>query len=294
MVNAGQIEPSAQWQTAVFLFAGGCILVNAVRGWEQGLMRQATGILAFFAAGFLVWQYTGRMEAFLRPHLPTWILIPVSAVVIWVVSFNSIALVGRLLFKRTRDCESSLVRLTSGLGGAAIGLGYGLLFVFCVLIAMRIVGRIAENQVEIQQSKNENSGVLILSLAKLKNSVELGFGRRMLDWVDPLPRNFYRVLDQSSWILADPETIRKVLEFPGFTRLWKSSQILQIERDPEIAEEVQRGDILGVVTNQKIVALLEDPQMRNVFSSANLDAALDYASTSRPGRRPQLSGMSSP
>jgi uncharacterized membrane protein required for colicin V production len=88
MGSVGHIEASAQWQTAVFLIAAACILVNAVRGWAQGLMRQVTGIVALIAAGFLVLQDTSRMEEFLRPHVPALILVPVSAVVIWTISFQ--------------------------------------------------------------------------------------------------------------------------------------------------------------------------------------------------------------
>jgi hypothetical protein len=281
MVSVGHIEASAQWQTAVFLIAGACILVNAVQGWGQGLMRQGTGIVALLAAGFLVVQSTGRMAEFLRPHVPALFLIPVSVVLIWVVSFNSIVLIGRLLFKRTKDCESSLWLLIYGLGGAAIGVGCGLLFVFCALIGVKIIGRIAEDQVEIQQAKNEGSETLILNLAKLKNSVELGYGGRVLDLVDPFPNHFYRELDQYSRVFADPETIRKLVEYPGFHRIWESPQILEIERDPELAAEVRRGNILGVFTNRKVVALLSDPQIRGVFSQEDLEAALNYALRSR-------------
>src|ERR1700737_2637369 len=119
MVSVGNIEGSGQWQTAVIVIAVAWILANAVRGWGKGLMRQVIGIVALFAAGFLVLHYTGQMKEFLRPHVPALILIPVSAVLIWVLSFNSIVLIGRLLFKRTKDCESSLMRLIYGLGGGA-------------------------------------------------------------------------------------------------------------------------------------------------------------------------------
>jgi Colicin V production protein len=255
-------------------------LVNALRGWRQGLMRQASGIVALFAAGFLVLEYTGPMEEFLQPHVPVLILIPISALVIWVLSFNSIVLIGRLLFKRTKDCESSVSRLTYGLGGAAIGVGYGLLFVFGLLIGVKIIGRIAENQVEIQQTKNEDSGALILYLAKLKNSVELGYGRSLLESVDPFPNRFYRELDEYSRIIADPEAIQKLLAYPGLRWIWESPQILEIERDPEIVEDVRRGNILGVLTNRKVVALLNDPQLRRVFNQGDLDEALNYALTS--------------
>jgi hypothetical protein len=274
MGSVGHIEGSAQWQTAAFIIAVAWILVSAVRGWGKGLMRQLAGIVALFAAGFLVLHYTGEMEEFLRPHVPPLILIFVSAVLIWVVSFNSIVLIGRLFFKRTKDCESSLIRLIYGLGGGAIGVGYGLLFVFCVLIGLKVIGRIAENQVEIQHAKNESSGALILNLAKLKNSVELGYGRRVLESVDPFPSRFYRELDQYSRLIADPEAIQKLLEYPGFRRIWESPQVLEIERDPAIVADVQRGNILGVFTNRKVVALLNDPQIRSIFNQGDLDAAL--------------------
>jgi Colicin V production protein len=283
MGSVGHIEGSAQWQTAAFIIAIAWILVSAVRGWGKGLMRQLAGIVALFAAGFLVLHYTGEMEEFLRPHVPPLILIFVSAVLIWVVSFNSIVLIGRLFFKRTKDCESSLIRLIYGLGGGAIGVGYGLLFVFCVLIGLKVIGRIAENQVEIQHAKNESSGALILNLAKLKNSVELGYGRRVLESVDPFPSRFYRELDQYSRLIADPEAIQKLLEYPGFRRIWESPQVLEIERDPEIVADVQRGNILGVFTNRKVVALLNDPQIRSIFNQGDLDAALNYALTSPAG-----------
>jgi hypothetical protein len=281
MVSVGQIEASPQWQTAVFLLAGGYILWSAVRGWRQGLMRQAIGIFALFAAGFLVLQFTGRLEDLLRSHVPSLILIPVSAVLIWIVSFNTIVLIGQLLFRRTRDCESSFSRLVSGFGGGAIGAGCGFLLVFCALIGVKMIGRLAANQVEIQQARNENSGVFIRNLAKLKNSVELGYGGRLLEWVDPIPSRFYQELDQYSRVIADPGAIQKLLEYPSLRRIWVNPQIIEIERDPEIVSDLQRGDILAVFTNRKVAALLKDPQLRKLFAQGDLDAAFRYSLISR-------------
>jgi hypothetical protein len=294
MVSVGYIEASPQWQTAVFVLAAGYILWTAVRGWRQGLMRQAVGIFALFAAGFLVLQFLGWLEDLLRSRVPSLFLIPVSAVLIWIVSFNLIVLIGRLLFKRTGDCESSFSRLISGFGGAAIGGGCGLLLVFCTLIGLKIMGRIAENQVEIQQVKNENSGVFIRNLAKLKNSVELGYAGQVLEWVDPIPNRFYQELDEYSRVIADPEAIHKLLEYLVFRgqdtslrRIWVNPQIIEIERYPEIISELQRGDILAVFTNGKVAGLLNDPQLRKAFAQGDLDAALHYASTSRDSKAQQ-------
>jgi Colicin V production protein len=281
------MEASAHWQTCFFLLAAVCILLSAVRGWGQGLLRQVVTIVALFTSGLLVLRCTARMEEFLRPHVPGWLLLPVAVAVIWVVSFNSIVLLGRLLFKRTKDCEYPSFRFICGLGGAAIGFGYGCLFVICVLIGVKIVGRIAENQAEIEEARNESPSRPILNIAKLKRSVELGYGRSVIDSVDPLPRRFYRELDQYTWIAADPEAIQKLTEYPGSQRIWESPRFLELRNDPEIRADIQRGDVFGVLTNPKVVALLNDPQLRGAFIRGDLETVLKVASTSRDGVAPR-------
>ena len=281
MAGAGDIQGSHQWQTAVFVVAAVLLFVSAVRGWGKGLMRQLVGIVALFAAGYLVLCYSGLVGEFLRPHLPALLLLPAAALIIWVVSFNLIALIGRLLFKRTKDCQSNSLRLIYGVGGGIIGLGYGLLFVWCMLIALKVFGQIAENQVKMQRMKNESSGAFVLNLAKLKNSVELGSGRAALDSIDPLPSRFYRDLDQYSRVIEDPEAIQKLLEYPGFRRILESPQALEVERDPQIAADVKKGNIIGVFTNRKVIELLNDPHIQSAFTQGDLEAALNYALTSQ-------------
>jgi len=281
MVGVGDIQGSHQWQTAVFVVAAVLLFVSAVRGWGKGLMRQLVGIVALFAAGYLVLCYSGLVGEFLRPHLPALLLLPAAALIIWVVSFNLIVLIGRLLFKRTKDCQSNSLRLIYGVGGGIIGLGYGLLFVWCMLIALKVFGQIAENQVKMQRMKNESSGAFVLNLAKLKNSVELGSGRAVLDSIDPLPSRFYRDLDQYSRVIEDPEAIQKLLEYPGFRRILESPQALEVERDPQIAADVKKGNIIGVFTNRKVIELLNDPHIQSAFTQGDLEAALNYALTSQ-------------
>ena len=281
MVGAADIQGSHQWQTAVFVVAVVWFLVSAVRGWGKGLMRQLVGIVALFAAGYLVLCYSGLVGEFLRPHLPALVLLPLAAVIIWIFSFNLIVLIGRLLFKRTKDYQSTSLRLIYGVGGGVIGLGYGLLFVWCMLIGLRVIGQLAENQVEMQRVKKESPGTFVLNLAKLKNSVELGSGRAVLDSIDPLPRRFYRDLDQYSRVIENPEAIQKLLEYPGFRRLLESPQVLELERDPQVAADIKKGNVLGVLTNRKVIALLNDPQIRSAFTQGDLEAALNYALTSQ-------------
>jgi hypothetical protein len=96
-----------------------------------------------------------------------------------------------------------------------------------------------------------------------------------------LPRRFYRDLDQYSRVLEDPEAIQKLLEYPGFRRALESPQVLELERDPGIAADMKKGNFLGVLTNRKVIALLNDPQIRSAFTQRDLEAALNYALTSQ-------------
>jgi len=281
MAGVVDIRGSPQWQTVVCLIMAAWILVSVIRGWRKGLMRHLVGLVAFLVAGYLALHYADPVSDFLRPHLPALFVLPLAIVLLWILSFNLIVLVGFLLFKRTRDCESPTLRLIYGVGGGIIGLGFALLFVWCFLIGLKVIGHIAENQVEIQQKRNESSGVLILNLAKLKRSVELSDGRDVLDAIDPLPPRFYRDLDQYSRVLEDGEAFRKLLEYPGFRRIFESQQLLALERDPQITADLQKGNLIAVLANRKTLALFNDPQIRRVLTMGNLEGALDYASASR-------------
>jgi hypothetical protein len=275
------------WQGAVMLFSALWVLISMLRGWTNGLMRQLTAIIAFLVAVFLVLHFTSNLAEYLHLEVPSVLQSPVAALLIGIISYNGIFLIGRILFKRTRDHDSLLVRLIYGVGGALIGFGYGTFFIWSLLIGIRVSGRIAENQIEIQRAESEPSGKFILNLAKLKNSIELGIGHSVIDAVDPMRPEFYRELDQYTRLIGNPRVIRKMLEYPGFRAVLQDPKILDLERDPEILADMQSGNLLGVLTNQRVVALLNDRQLRQVFSLKELKAALDFAGNSMNDEKQQ-------
>jgi uncharacterized membrane protein required for colicin V production len=277
MGPASEIQGSPQWQGVMLVVFALWILVSTLRGWTNGLMRQLMAIIAFLVAAFLVLHFTSNLAQYLDREVPQVFQAAVAALLIWIISYYGILLIGRILFKRTRDQDSLLVRLIFGAGGAFLGFVYGLFFIWSILISVRVVGRIAENQVEMQRAESEPSGRLVLSLAKLKNSVELGLGRSIINAVDPAPPAFYRELDQYSRLIGNPRAIRKMLDYPGFHRVLQDPKILDLERDPELLADLRSGNLLGVFSNRKVIALLNDPHLRQVFSLEELKAALDYA-----------------
>lgn len=287
MGPASEIQGSPQLQGVILLCSALWILISMLRGWSTGLMRQLTVIVAFIVATFLVLHFTSNLAAYLHREVPQVFQTPIAALLIWIISYNGILLIGRILFKRTRDHDSMLVRIIYGAGGALLGFAYGLFFIWSMLIGVRLIGRIAENQIEMQWAASEPSDKFVLSLAKLKNSVELGVGRSVINTVDPTPPGFYRELDQYSRLIGNPRAIRKMLDYPGFHRVLQDPKILDLQRDPELLADIQSGNLLAVFSNRKVVALLNDPQLRQVFSLGELKAALDYAGNTSRDDEPQ-------
>ena len=277
MGPASEIQGSPQWQVAVLLCSGLWILISMLRGWTTGLMRQLTAIVAFVVAAFLVLHFTSNLAEYLHRDVPGFFQIPIAALLIWIISYNGILLVGRILFKRTRDQESLPVRIIYGAGGALLGFAYGLFFIWSILMGVRVIGRIAENQIEMQRAESEPSGKFVLNLAKLKNSIELGVGRSVINAVDPTPPAFYRELDQYSRLVGNPRALRKMLDYPGFRGVLQDPKIADLQRDPELLADLKSGNLLGIFSNRKVVALVNDARLRQVFSLGELKAALDYA-----------------
>jgi Colicin V production protein len=287
MGPAAEISGSPHWQFAVVLFSGLWVLISMLRGWTNGLMRQLITIVAFLVAAFLVIHFTSNLAEYLHRQVPPVFQTLVAALLIWIITFNGIFLIGRVLFKQTRDQDSFLMVIIYGVGGALIGFGYGLFFVWSLLIGLRVSGRIAENQIERQRAQSEPSGRFVLNLAKLKNSVELGMGRSVINAVDPVPPAFYRELDQYGRLAGDPRAVRKMLDYPGFREALQNPKIADLGRDPEILAAIQSGNFLEVFSNRRVLALLNDPQLRQIFSAEELKAALDYAGNSPDGEDQQ-------
>ena len=123
MGPASEIQGSPQLQGVVLLCSALWILISMLRGWTTGLMRQLAAIVAFLVAAFLVLHFTSNLAEYLHREVPQVLQTPIAALLIWIISYNGILLVGRILFKRTRDQDSLLVRIVYGAEGALLEIG---------------------------------------------------------------------------------------------------------------------------------------------------------------------------
>jgi hypothetical protein len=272
-------DGSEYWRNVFLALVAGWIFLSFLRGWSQGILRQLLAPLAFVGASAVIVLIAsaGFGSIQLSTQLPASISALLLVVALWLFAYNILVLVGRIVFKRTRDQDFAIIRLAFGVGGAAVAVVYALIQIWVVVIGIRLLGRIAEDQLAIQSSRNRASSGLVVGLARLKNSLELGPGKGVLDQIDPVPSTFYLRMDQCSQLLGNPRAIGRLLESPALRSIWENPRIRALQADPEILEAVRRDDILSLLCNPKVIALWTDPGIRALWTGSEIQAACDYA-----------------
>jgi len=272
-------DGSEYWRNVFFALAGGWVLLSFLRGWTQGILRQLLVPLAVFGALIAVILVTPTASGYLyqNTRLPASVSASLLGFAIWLFAYNLLVFVGGIIFKRTRDQDFAIVRLVFGVGGAVVAVVYAFLQIWVMVVGIRILGRVAEDQIAVQSSRNAVSSGLVVGLARLKNSLELGSGKVVLDQLDPVPPEAYRRLDQFSQLLANPRAIGRLLESPALRGIWENPRIRALQADPEILEAIRRSDFLSILPNPKVFALWTDPSIQALLSGDQIQAACDYA-----------------
>jgi hypothetical protein len=290
---------SSLWQLGFISFGCVLILFEVLRGWRRGLARQLARLGALIAAYFVGYYGGNLFGPLARPllHLPDAVLCMVVGSVLGLIVYIAINGTGTMLFKRTRQHDSAVVRLWYGLSGAALGLFFGVFLVWVVVVTVRSLGAVAEAQVRQQPaaaqenirslhavdrrngSFNETSDAssLMTSLARLKNSLELGTVGSAVKKADVVPPQAYEILGKVGRVFSDPESAQRFLEFPGARDLGENPRIVALREDHEITDLISEGRYLDLMQNPKILAAANDPEVLRKVKSFDLQAALDYA-----------------
>ena len=292
---------STIWQIVFVSFAVVVILFELVRGWRLGLMRQIARICAVLAA-YAVAIFGGR---FVLPMARTFLKAPDSIValsaglVLALVTYSIISSLGAIFFRRTDQHRSLPVRFLYGASGAAIGLFFGAFFVWLVVVGVRSLGAIADGQVEAQAiaplqavhtilstdsdplPKTTASASLMPTLARLKNSIELGRVGDLIKRTDLVSTQTYEILGEVGELLSNPDAAERLLSFPGAKELSEHPKIVALRNDPEIADLIARGHFVDLLQNDKVLDAANDRELVNQIKKFDLKGALDYATQSQ-------------
>jgi len=287
---------SPLWQLVFVSFALALILFEVLRGWRRGLPRQVARLGALVAAYFAAY-FGGK---FLAPLLGMFFRMPDALLSIFagaifaLIIYALISGIGTALFRRTNQHDSMIVRLLYGSTGALLGVFFGLFLVWMILVGVRSIGSVADAQVREQASDssvlhavdvrrrflgeaNEDQAPLTTSLARLKNSLEMGVIGNAVKKIDVVPQKTYDVIEKISAVAANPQNAERFLSFPGARDLSEHPKIIALRNDQEISQMFAQGQLLELIQDHRIIDAANDPELRARLKKFDLNAALTYA-----------------
>jgi hypothetical protein len=290
---------SLLWQIVFVSFAVVLVLFEAVRGWRLGLLRQLmrlAGLVGAYAAAF----FGGRLLLpIARPLLkmPDLVLSALGGAILAFVVYAVVSSMGAILFKRTGEQDSRTVQLIYGFAGAIVGLFLGIFTLWLIVVSVRAVGAVADAQVRNRSATvhaapdstshalevrrrflgdgNEQSAAFAASLARLKNSLELGRLGNAVKQMDPVSQKTYDTLAKVAAVISNPERERRFLSFPGARKLSDHPRIVALRDDPEISEMIAQKRFLDLL--RRIIDAANDPALAERIKKFDFHAALNYA-----------------
>jgi hypothetical protein len=298
-------DGSPIWQLVFLSFAAVLLLLELIRGWRLGILRQlmrGAGIIAAYAAA---WFGGGLLVPLLRPILnwPDFVISMIGGALLAMIVYGVISSLGAILFKRTAQQSSGSVRFVFGLSGALVGLCFGAFFLWLILVGIRSVGSIAEAQVQARPQteatrepstrsvdpridepaplRNLDADSVAAFVARLKNSVELGTVGDVIKKTDVTPDSVYQTLNDVGTVVANPQSARRFLSFPGAVELAQHPKIVALKNDPEIADIIAQGRILELLNHPRLREAANDPTLVEQVKKFDLKKALEYAASEK-------------
>ena len=309
------VAGSPLWQVVFASFGVILILFEVVRGWRLGLMRQITRLIALgtaYAAAFLGGSLCVPVaRSFFK--MPDPVLSILCGAILALAAYALVSGIGAILFKRTSQQESGLLHFIYGFAGAILGLFFGVFLLWLTVASVRAIGALAQGQARSRPraaahdaqdatsraldvrrrflSKSDDGvPALTTSLARLKNSLELGLLGRVFKGTDPISQRTYETLEKAGSVLSSPERAEKFLTFPGARELSEHPKIVALRSDPEIADLIAERRFVDLLQNPRVIAAANDPVLAERVRKFDIQRALDYAleqnsSTAKPLKR---------
>ena len=290
------VAGSALWQIVFVSFAFILILFEVLRGWRRGLPRQVARLGALVAAYFAAF-FGGKFLAPLAGmfvRMPDAMLSIFAGAIFALIVYAVISGTGSALFRRTDQHESFVVRLLYGSTGAVLGAFFGLFLIWMIIVAIRSVGSVANAEVREQANDSsvlhavdvrrrllagpsEDDAPLTTSLARLKNSLEMGVIGNTVKKFDFVAQKNYDFIEKIGQVAANPQNAERFLEFPGARELSEHPKIVALRNDQEIGQMLAQGQLLELIQDHRIIDAANDPELQARLKKFDLNAALNYA-----------------
>jgi hypothetical protein len=276
----------------LFLCGSGLLmLVQSVRGWRTGVVRQLVNLVALVLA-YGVAIISGRLmtPVIHRLGYPDLLLsVTAGSLIGWIV-YCVLKKVGSRLFRRTDQQRAGLWRLGYGAGGSVLGFVGALVTVWLSMVTIRCLGTVAQAEINLAATPEaQHQGVTVspmaLELVRFKQSLDSGPTGMVLNGTDPVPNRVYLILDKITKVISNVDSMQRFVSYPGTKVLSQNPRIIALQKDPQVTRQVAQRDFVGLLGNPKIVAAVNDPSLETLVRNFELEKALDYALAANPPRK---------
>jgi len=282
------------YQAGFLIGAALFIAFTAWHGWRLGIVRQIMSILAL-AAAYIIGYFGGGNLGRLLHHifdLPERALAVLGAVALGFVVYCCITLLGVIAFTKTAQQKAGLTRLGYGISGAACGAVYGLFLVWITVLAIRLLGSVAETQLSVAYNPPvavagkpsptplpapTPPSAMVRTLAHMKESLETGPTGAVVQQVDPIPGTLYGILRKLGVMVSDDKSVDRFLSYPGVKPLLSHPKIAALQSDPQIARDIVNQNYFALIRNPRIITAANDAEIGELMRKFEFEKALDYA-----------------
>jgi len=276
------------------LFFGGSgllVLIQSIRGWRLGVVRQLVNLVALVLAyGAAI--ISGRiLTPVLHPiGYPDLLVSVFVGSIFGAVIYLALTVLGAIIFRKTNEQTLGLLRLGYGAGGSALGILGALVTVWLSVLTIRCLGTVAQAEVNLATTlEARRAGMtpspMALNIAQFKRSIDSTSAAAILNGAVPVPDRVYSIVNKIAQVISSVDSMQRFVTFPGTQVLSQNPRIVALQRDPQITQEVAHRDFMGLLGNPKIVAAVNDPSLEQLVKKFELEKALDYALASTAPRR---------
>ncbi len=255
-------------------FAAVVIFWQFAKGWRLGLVRQIVRFAALGLAYFAAIWGASSVAPFLQPlGYPHIVLLGLAGALIWVLAYVVITGFGAVLFKRTSQQDLGIVWFFYGITGALLGAAFGILLVLVAADVVRILGATAESATPDPKKRS----FFISEVVEVKHAIEKSNFGDILKTIDPVPKQAYTIADKVGRVVADPESMARLLTYPGSRELAQRPDLQALHSDPDVLAALRDKRYNDLLKNPKVVKALNAPQTAALFREFQWEKALDYA-----------------
>ncbi len=259
---------TTDWQLFLYVLFSVFMLFSAWQGWLHGLGRGLmillgvpVGYVAGLSLGFIINNLYEMILPYPKPMVEMFSDV-LFGILIYLVFFAC----AMFMFISTKRQTSTRKKLTSGIGGAIVGLLNGTVVFVVLIILLRIISVqtapiparpgsvdfLIAQEVELPEETEQTTRIS----AQLNNALLSPPLEEYVRLADPIPEDYYRLL-LNIRILEQRGDIRQVFN--------NNPQLREILNSPEVASVLENSNYRLLLQEGELHALIREPEFRELY-----------------------------